>query len=719
MGLMNKQERHTLAYGVAGLLILAFFVWTFNLLFSIQNNWAESNDVTAMDKDVHALFDPWRNLNRPGNDVLENYEVDAQSKALGRYLQEYRQARGRLDMHSRSGVDLSDYYRRMDTAAQEVESLATRVLELAEERESLRLAAAEPALISAAETEAATTMARMDQAFQSGLEIIAGMDQLLDRRLLDLDEARRAGVGSLYLIVIVALFSSALSLVLLRRTSAQGEALRSGSERLNAIVNNVVDGIVTVDERGNIESLNRTAENIFGYSSNSMVGRNFRDLLHPESRTLHDVADSQYGSQSPGKISEFTGMRRDGSLFSMELEGTRISVEGRPIIIHIVRDVTERKRSEKRLQLAATVFENTSEGIMITDRNGRIQSTNPAFTAITGFAADEVLGQNPRILQSGMQTRDFYDDMWQSIGSTGHWHGEIVNRRKNGETYTQWLNINAVKDGSGQVTHYVGVTFDISELKASERLKDEFIATVSHELRTPLTSIHGSLSLLNSGVPASAPEKSAELIRIANDNSQRLVRLIDDILSIAKVESGKMKFHLRPVNLDELVTDAVEANREYAKQFGVFLRIDPGARDARVLGDKDRLMQVLTNLLSNAVKHSPDNGVIRIETVRSEGYWRVAVTDNGPGIPESFRDDVFKKFAQADATDRRKRGGTGLGLSISKAIIDRLGGRIGFDSEPGAHTCFYFDLPVMQQHWSEEAGAERIVTSAGLAAPAE
>ena len=162
MGLMNKQERHTLAYGVAGLLILAFFVWTFNLLFSIQNNWAESNDVTAMDKDVHALFDPWRNLNRPGNDVLENYEVDAQSKALGRYLQEYRQARGRLDMHSRSGVDLSDYYRRMDTAAQEVESLATRVLELAEERESLRLAAAEPALISAAETEAATTMARMD-----------------------------------------------------------------------------------------------------------------------------------------------------------------------------------------------------------------------------------------------------------------------------------------------------------------------------------------------------------------------------------------------------------------------------------------------------------------------------------------------------------------------------------------------------------------------------
>ena len=716
---MKRQERHNLAYGVAGLLILAFSVWTFNLLFSIQSNWAESNDVTAMDKDVHALFDPWRDLNRPGNDVLENYEVAAQKRALRRYLQEYRQARSRLDMHGRSQVDLGTYYLGMDTAAEEVETLARRVLELAEERESLRLAAADAALISAAETEAATTMARMDQAFQSGLDVIAGMDQILDQRLLDLDAARRAGVGSLYLIVVVALFSSALSLILLRRTSAQGEALRSGSQRLNAIVNNVVDGIVTVDEHGKIESLNRTAEDMFGYSSDSVVGQNFRRLIQPESRPLYDTGNFRSGLQAPGSVSGFTGMRRDGSEFSMELEGTRISMDGRPVIIHIVRDVTERKRSQKRLQLAATVFENTSEGIMITDRDGRIQSTNPAFTAITGFTANEVLGQNPRILQSGMQTRDFYDAMWQSIESTGHWQGEIINRRKNGEAYTQWLNINAVRDESGRVSHYVGVTFDISELKASERMKDEFIATVSHELRTPLTSIHGSLSLLDSGVPVKSPEKSAELIRIAKDNSQRLVRLIDDILSIAKVESEKMKFYLRPVDLDELVTDAIDANREYAKQFGVHLQVETGAENARVLGDRDRLMQVLTNLLSNAVKHSPEHGVISVEIVRNDGYWRVMITDSGPGIPESFRDEVFKKFAQADATDRRKRGGTGLGLSISKAIIDRLGGRIGFDSEPGVRTCFYFDLPKMQPHWGVEKGAERIVTSAGLSAPAE
>ena len=178
---MIKTGRHNLAYILAGLLVLAFFVWTFNLLYGIQGQWAESNDVTAMDKDVHALFDPWRDLSRPGNDVLENYEVDAQARALGRYLQEYRQARGRLDVHERSALDLRSHYRDMDAAAEDVETLARRVLALARERETLRLSGADPVLISAAETEAATTMARMDQAFQSGLETIAAMDQILDQ----------------------------------------------------------------------------------------------------------------------------------------------------------------------------------------------------------------------------------------------------------------------------------------------------------------------------------------------------------------------------------------------------------------------------------------------------------------------------------------------------------------------------------------------------------
>ena len=187
------------------------------------------------------------------------------------------------------------------------------------------------------------------------------------------------------------------------------------------------------------------------------------------------------------------------------------------------------------------------------------------------------------------------------------------------------------------------------------------------------------------------------MVRIAKENSQRLVRLIDDILSIAKIESEKMPFHLQPVAIDELIARAVEANQNFANQYGVRLQAEPGVPEARVLADLDRLMQVLTNLLSNAVKHSPRGGVVLVGVQRQAGYWQVSVVDNGPGIPESFRDNVFSKFAQADGSDRRKGGGTGLGLSICKAIIDRLGGRIGFESESGVRTCFHFELPVMQR----------------------
>ena len=688
---MKKQERHNLEYLAAWLLILAFFAWTVNLLLNVQSDWAQSNEVTRIDQDVHALVNPWRNLNRPGNDVLENYAVESQAVALERYLAEYAAARASLEPHRTATVPMTDFFAGMDEAAATAEALASRVLQLAADRENLRRSGATPNSIRLVETEAATTMARMDQTFQNGLDLIVGMDERLDGRLLALVASRRASIGSLYLILLVALLSSVASLVLLRRTAKQGAALRSCAERINAIVNNVVDGIITVDDAGTVESFNRTAEEIFGYDAAGIVGRPFIELIDPESSAQNDETALGHGE------SEHLARRQDGSTFPMELAATRVRVDGRALLVYIVRDIAERKQAEERLQLAAKVFESTTEGIMITDSDGDIQSTNPAFTAITGYTADEVIGRNPRILQSGVQSAEFYESMWQSITGTGHWQGEIQNRRKNGEIYPQWLNINAIKNARGQITSYVGVTFDISELKASERLKDEFIATVSHELRTPLTSIHGSLRLLEGGVAGELSDDAAKLIKIAQDNSQRLVRLIDDILSIAKIESERMQFHLQPVVIDDLVARAIEANHDFATQYGVSLQAESGVPEARVLADRDRLMQVLTNLLSNAVKHSPRDGVVRVGVRRHDEFWRVDVVDNGLGVPESFRDNVFSKFAQADGSDRRKGGGTGLGLSICKAIIDRLGGRIGFDSEAGVRTSFHFDLPVMQR----------------------
>jgi PAS domain S-box-containing protein len=549
-------------------------------------------------------------------------------------------------------------------------------------------------------------MARMDQHLHLGLDVLLAADAALVKREQEIEEQQRGNYGRLYLIMLFTLVVSALSVELLRRSMRQREALREGAARINAIVNNVVDGIVTVDEHGLIESFNPPASRMFGYPSAEVMGRHFSWLLDEPCRPrFQDYLERQAGGGQAGggRECEELGLRADGSRFPMELAVSRMPMGERTMYVFIVRDITERHRAEENLRQAAGVFENTTEGILITLPDGTIVSVNPAFSAITGYTPQEVIGKTPRVLQSGRQERAFYRQMWESIKTAGHWQGEIWNRRKNGDIYPQWLNINAVRDHHGRTTHFVGITWDISELKASERLKDEFVATVSHELRTPLTSIRGSLGLINGGVAGRIPEQAAGLIRIAYDNCERLVRLINDLLDFEKMEAGKMSFQLRPVELMPLIHQAVQANQPYAAHYGVHLEVSEGPPGACVVADSDRLIQVMNNLLSNAAKYSPRDDVVEVSLQRRGRSLRVAVSDHGSGVPESFRPSVFKKFAQADASATRRKGGTGLGLRICKLIVERLGGEIGFDSEPNVRTTFYFDLPELRL----EAGLPR------------
>jgi signal transduction histidine kinase len=230
-------------------------------------------------------------------------------------------------------------------------------------------------------------------------------------------------------------------------------------------------------------------------------------------------------------------------------------------------------------------------------------------------------------------------------------------------------------------------------LEEQERLKDEFVSTVSHELRTPLTSIRGSLSLLSGGVAGPLAPPVAELVGIAHKNSERLLRLINDILDLDKVESGKLDLHQEPAELAPLLVQAVEAHRGYADEYGVCMEAVLEAPGARARVDADRLGQVLANLLSNAIKFSPRGERVTVRLSRQGPGLRVGVEDRGPGVPEAFRARIFQKFAQADGSDARRRNGTGLGLSIARALVERQGGTLDFASAPGAGTTFWFDLP--------------------------
>jgi signal transduction histidine kinase len=234
---------------------------------------------------------------------------------------------------------------------------------------------------------------------------------------------------------------------------------------------------------------------------------------------------------------------------------------------------------------------------------------------------------------------------------------------------------------------------DITERKKVDQMKNEFISTVSHELRTPLTSIRGSLGLLSGGVAGALPARARAMLDIAYNNSERLVRLINDILDIEKIESGQLDFVARPLELLPLLEQAIDANCAFGAQFDVTFKLEPAVSGIWVNADADRLMQVITNLLSNAARFSPHGQAVTITVTRHSGLIHVAVSDHGPGIPEEFRGRIFQKFAQADSSDTRQRGGTGLGLSISKAIVERLGGEIGFEAGSAIGATFFFDLP--------------------------
>ena len=275
---------------------------------------------------------------------------------------------------------------------------------------------------------------------------------------------------------------------------------------------------------------------------------------------------------------------------------------------------------------------------------------------------------------------------------------ERVGRRKDGTEFPVEVGLNPIH--AGEALMVLGVFVDVSERRRAERLKDEFVATVSHELRTPLTSIAGSLGLLAGQWTKDMPEWAARLLTIAHANSLRLARLVNDILDIEKIESGHVMFNLRRVEVRSLVKQIIEDNRGYADHFGVGVELDAESDDADINADSERLSQAIANLLSNAIKFSRTGGVVRVAVENHGDTVRIAVRDHGPGIPDGFKPHVFEKFAQADATDARQKGGTGLGLSIVKEIVERLGGRVGFEDAPGGGAIFHVDLPV----WDDTVG---------------
>lgn len=363
----------------------------------------------------------------------------------------------------------------------------------------------------------------------------------------------------------------------------------------------------------------------------------------------------------------------------------------------IVRNVTEATRARRRLRdqqaFLRSVVDADENLVFVRDASGRVLLCNEAFAALLGLRTGQVEGQRPSDLPGGDRLAPLLEGdttLLRELPELRRAQIAVVDAT-GGERWFQLLKRPmALSEGQRLV---LTVAVDVSARRQIERMKAEFISTVSHELRTPLTAIRGGLSMVTSGMAGEVPEPLRPLLDIAYKNSERLVRLINDILDIEKLESGRLELHLQTMAVRPLVMQAVEQIAAYARDFSVIVRVAPGA-DGQVDLDPDRFAQVMANLLSNAIKHSPPGEEVVVEVAARGDQLEVSVADRGAGIPEAFRGRVFERFAQADSSDVRTRGGTGLGLAITRSIVDQLGGAIGFDTEIDHGTRFFVRLPV-------------------------
>ena len=339
----------------------------------------------------------------------------------------------------------------------------------------------------------------------------------------------------------------------------------------------------------------------------------------------------------------------------------------------------------------AVILNSVADGIIGVDSMNRIAFVNPAAARMLESNESELIGGRVHELLhppiAGCDSSCLTRRAFQTAEGAS---GQDVYFRSNGKSYPVEFSLMPMVE-EGEPVGSVLSFRDISQRYALDHMKDEFISTVSHELRTPLTSIRGALGLLSAGLLGEVSEKATSLLRIAVANSDRLVRLINDILDLERMTSGRAPLAFRRISLDELVRQAIDAMQPMADAEEVHLASDPNS--VFVEADTDRLLQVLTNLLSNAIKFSPPRSTVRVVTVRASDGVTVSVIDEGRGVPSDKLETIFDRFQQVDASDSRQKGGTGLGLAICRTIVHQHGGRIWAEQNGSRGAIFRFFLP--------------------------
>ena len=477
------------------------------------------------------------------------------------------------------------------------------------------------------------------------------------------------------------------------------ETLRESEEKYRALIETTGTGYMIIDTQGRVVDANEEYAWLTGHRSlPEILGRRITEWTAPHDRTRNAEAIRRCAELGFVRNLEIEYMDGNGKCTPVEVDATVVPAAGGVRIVGLCRDITERKRVQQALQESEERYrdlaENAAELIQSTSPEGQFLYVNRAWRETLGYSVEEVAHLNmkdvidkehlPRCQEVFAKVRrgEAADDL------------ETVFVAKNGKRVAVRGSVNfRLVDGKHDVTN--AIFRDVTARLEIEKMKDEFVSTVSHELRTPLTSIRGALGLLTAGVLSAEPTKARRMLKIAAANTDRLIRLINDILDIERIESGRVKLEKRSSPVSTLMVQAMDSVREVANRAGVTLELFPAS--AVVLADPDRVVQTLTNLIGNAIKFSPPSSTVTLRASRQHDEMLFEVKDHGRGIPADKLGIIFERFQQVDASDRREKGGTGLGLAICRSIVEQHGGRIWVESELGQGSTFYFTLPLLQE----------------------
>jgi PAS domain S-box-containing protein len=495
-----------------------------------------------------------------------------------------------------------------------------------------------------------------------------------------------------------------LELEIAQRRKAE-KIRRESEERLRILIDGVEDyAIYMLSFDGRVTSWNAGAERIYGYGAAEIIAREF-SCFYPE----EDVKDG----------CPFEHLKQAAARGRLEVEGWRIRKDGTPFwanfvltVLHdpsgkvrgfsnVTRDVTERRRTHRALEELRRqhelILNSAGEGICGVDQAGAVTFINPSGAQMLGWRPQELIGKPLHdCVHHRKPDGTPHPVMECSIlaaladGESHPSNSEIFWRKDESSFPVEYVSTPILTE-EGKIVGAVILFHDITERRAVERMKDEFISVVSHELRTPLTAIRGALGLLGSGKLCTAQGKCSRMIEVAVSNAGRLTRLVNDILDLERIESGKARKEERICNAGELMQQAAELVRVTADDQGIKLVVRPAHSCVR--GDRDQIEQVLLNLLSNAIKFSPRSSEVTLSAEPEGQNVLFRVEDQGRGIPADKLDTIFGKFQQVDASDSRAKGGTGLGLAICRSILAQHGGRIWAESSLGRGSTFFFTLP--------------------------